>query len=131
MKASTPENPTKNLLEWTVFGISMVLVTSALAYLIVAALRVEDGPPEMRAEAGKPESKDGWLRIPVIVRNEGQKVAANVEVRVCIGSGEAKREAGFTLDFVPRGGSRNGAVSFRDMGGSQELECEVLGYEEP
>lgn len=131
MKVSTPENPTKNLLEWTVFGLCAVIVLTTLVCLSLAAVRVEDGPPEMRAEAGEPVAKDGWLRIPVTVRNEGQKVAANVEVKVCIGSGEAKREAGFTLDFVPRGGSRSGAVSFRDTGGPLEMECEVLGYEEP
>ncbi|RYD37440.1 MAG: hypothetical protein EOP85_17585 [Verrucomicrobiaceae bacterium] len=131
MNASTPENPTKNLLEWIVFGISTALVLTVLAMLTLAALQVDDGPPVMRAQAGQPVSKDGWLNIPVTVRNEGHKVAANVEVRVCIGTGEEKREAGFTVDFVPRGGSRSGAVSFRDMGGSQELECEVLGYEEP
>ena len=45
----------------------------------------------------------GGLRIPVTVRNDGHRVAANVEVRVCIGTGEAKHEAGFTVDFVPRG----------------------------
>lgn len=131
MKKSTPENPTKNLLEWLVFGISALLVLATLALLTVATLQVEDGPAEMRAETGKPVSKDGWMRIPVTVRNNGQRVAANVEVKVCIGSGEAKREAGFTIDFVPRGGSRTGAVSFREMGEPVALECEVLGYEEP
>ncbi len=131
MRKSTPENPAKNLLEWIVFGISAVLVAAVLVFLTMAALEVEEGPPVMRAEAGAPEAKDGWLRIPVTVRNEGNKVAANVEVRVCIGRGEEKREAGFTVDFVPRGGERKGAVSFRDAGGAGEVECEVLGYEEP
>jgi uncharacterized protein (TIGR02588 family) len=131
MRKSTPENPTKNLLEWMVFGISTALVLTTLAFLIMATVRVEDGPAEMRAEAGKPIAKDGWLRIPVTVRNDGHRVAANVEVRVCIGTGEEKHEAGFTVDFVPRGGSRTGAVSFKEMDGPLALECEVLGYEEP
>lgn len=131
MKKSTPENPTKNALEWTVFGICSVLVLSTLILLAIATFQVEDGPAEMRAETGKPVSKDGWIRIPVTVKNYGRRVAANVEVKVCLGQGEAKREAGFTIDFVPRGGSRTGAVSFREMGGGVILECEVLGYEEP
>ncbi|MES2437989.1 MAG: hypothetical protein V4584_02925 [Verrucomicrobiota bacterium] len=131
MRKSTPENPTKNLLEWIVFGISTALVLAALAFLTLATLRVEDGPAEMRAEAGTPVAKDGWLRIPVTVKNHGQRVAANVEVRVCIGSGADKHEAGFTVDFVPRGGSRTGAVSFKEREVPLELECEVLGYEEP
>ncbi len=131
MRKSTPEKPTKNLLEWTVFAISTALVVAVLAFLATASLRVEDGPAEMRAEAGKPVAKDGWLRIPVMVRNDGHRVAANVEVRVTIGTGEAMHEAGFTVDFVPRGGSRTGAVSFKEMEEPLELECEVLGYEEP
>ncbi|RYD20294.1 MAG: hypothetical protein EOP88_15615 [Verrucomicrobiaceae bacterium] len=131
MRKSTPENPAKNLLEWIVFGISAVLVMAVLVLLTMAALDVEDGPPELIAETGNPRTKDGWVRIPVTVRNEGNSVAANVEVRVCTGTGEARREAGFTLDFVPRGASRAGAVTFKDMGGAMELECEVLGYEEP
>jgi len=131
MKKSTPENPTKNLLEWAVFGICAVLVAVTLALLTFATFQVEEGPAEMRAEAGKPVSKDGWIRIPVTVRNDGRRVAANVEVRVCLGQGEEKRETGFTIDFVPRGASRTGAVSFRDKGEPMALECDVLGYEEP
>lgn len=131
MRKSTPENPAKNLLEWIVFGISAVLVLLVLALLANAAAHVEDGPPELHAEAGTPQTKNGWTRIPVTVKNEGNSVASNVEVRVCTGTGEARREAGFTLDFVPRGASRAGAVSFKDTGEPMELECEVLGYEEP
>jgi len=131
MKKSTPENPTKNLLEWAVFGISAVLVLATLVLLTIATFQVEDGPAEMRAEAGKPVSKDGWIRIPVTVNNNGQRVAANVEVKVCLGHGETRREAGFTIDFVPLGGSRSGAVSFRETGEPVVLECEVIGYEEP
>jgi uncharacterized protein (TIGR02588 family) len=131
MKKSTPENPTKNLLEWTVFGVCTMLVVVTLGLLTFATFQVEEGPAEMRAETGTPVSKNGWIRVPVTVRNNGQRVAANVEVKVCLGQGAEKREAGFTIDFVPRGGSRSGAVSFRDMGEPVALECEVLGYEEP
>ncbi|GAA5125753.1 hypothetical protein JIN84_14620 [Luteolibacter yonseiensis] len=131
MRKSTPENPTKNLLEWTVFGISSGLVLVTLTLLTLAAFGVEEGPAEMRAETGTPVSKDGWIRIPVTVKNNGERVAANVEVKVCLGHGEGKREAGFTIDFVPRGGSRAGAVSFRETGEPAVVECEVIGYEEP
>jgi uncharacterized protein (TIGR02588 family) len=130
MKTSTPEHPTKNLLEWTVFGISGVLVLAALSLLTAAALRHEDGPPDLHVEAGTPVAEDGWLRVPVTVRNHGHGVAANVEVSVRTKDSEP-REAGFTVDFVPRGGSRSGTVSFRDTGVPLELECGVTGYEEP
>ncbi len=131
MRKSTPENPTKNLLEWTVFAISAVLLLAVLVFLILAAVKVKEGPAELRAETGSPVSKDGWLRIPVTVSNHGQRVAANVEVRVTIGTGDAKREAGFTVDWVPRGGTRTGAVSFREAEVPGVVQGEILGYEEP
>lgn len=131
MNKSTPENPAKNLLEWTVFGMSTALVLAVLAFLTLAAVRLKDGPAVMSAEAGTPVARNGGLRIPVTVKNQGRSVAANVEVRVTMGTGEAKREAGFTVDFVPRGGSRAGAVSFKGSEAAGDLECEVVGYEEP
>lgn len=127
----SPEHTTKNLLEWTVFGISSLLVLTILILLAKTAIEVKDGPARLRAQTGTPAVKDGWLRIPVTVTNDGESVAANVEVQVCIGSGAERREAGFSIDFVPRGATRNGAVSFKGGQPPTDLECEVLGYEEP
>ncbi|MES2920921.1 MAG: hypothetical protein V4819_05220 [Verrucomicrobiota bacterium] len=128
---SSPDPTTKNLLEWTVFGISSVIVLTILVLLTMAAITVKEGSARLRAETGKPLVENGWLRIPITVANDGERVAANVEVQVCIGSGAERREAGFSIDFVPRGATRNGSVSFKGTELPQNLECEVLGYEEP
>lgn len=131
MRKSTPENPAKNLLEWIVFGVSLVLVVSTLAYLVYSALRVPEGPALLRAEAAAPVYADGIARIPVTVKNEGKRVAVNVEVQVSVGEGEQKLEGGFTIDFVPRGATRSGAVSFKVNPLPGPPECEVIGYDEP
>lgn len=128
---SSAGHATKNALEWTVFGISTLLVLTTLGFLVYSTVTVTEGPALMRAQAGDPISKDGWIRIPVTVRNQGESVAANVEVKVILGTGAEKREAGFSVDFVPREGSRTGSVSFKDTGGPLILQCEVVGYEEP
>lgn len=128
---STPDQPTKNPLEWTVFAISGVLVAATFALLAMAALQVKEGPPRLHAETGPPVMLSGWVRIPVTVTNSGDRVAANVQVQVRAGSGSNEREGGFTLDFVPRGASRTGSVSFKSSEVPPGIECEVLGCEEP
>jgi uncharacterized protein (TIGR02588 family) len=126
-----PEHTTKNWLEWTVFGISVALVSTILILLANAAVRTKVGPARLRAETGPAVAENGWLRIPVTITNDGENVASNVDVQVRIGSWEQQREAGFSIDFVPRGATRKGAVSFKGAQMPTDFECEVLGYEEP
>jgi uncharacterized protein (TIGR02588 family) len=126
-----PQHTTKNLLEWTVFGISTVLVLTIVALLANAALRIKEGPARLRAETGPAVAENGWFRIPVTITNDGERVASNVDVQVRIGSGAQQREAGFSIDFVPRGATRKGAVSFKGAQMPTDIECEVLGYVEP
>ncbi len=131
MKKPPLDNTSKNRLEWAVFAISAILVLGTLGYLLKSALEVEVGPAKLTVETGPPVEENGWTRFPVTVSNNGQRVAANVEIQIAIGSGESKQQAGFTLDFVPRGSSRQGAASFRGTGLTETPRCDVLGYEEP
>jgi len=131
MRKSTPENPAKNLLEWIVFSISAVLVLSTLSFLVYSALRVPEGPALLRAEAAAPVYADGVTRVPVTVKNEGKRVAVNVEVQVSVGDGDQKLEGSFTIDFVPRDAVRSGAVSFSVNPLPGPPKCEVIGYDEP
>ncbi len=124
------DNAAKNLLEWAVFAISALLVLATLGYLGKWALETEEGPVRLAVKTGPPVVENGWTRFPVTVSNTGQRVAANVEVQIAIGSGETRQQASFTLDFVPRGGSRTGAASFKTTGLKETPQCDVLGYEE-
>lgn len=131
MSKSTPDNPTKNALEWAVFGVSSVLVLLTVGWLGWSAATTQKGPAKLEITAGKPVVENGWVKIPVTVRNRGQHVAANVQVQVCIGSGEDRREAGFTLDFVSRDAERRGTAAFKGATLPTVPECQVVGYEEP
>lgn len=125
------ENRTKNSLEWTVFGLSTVLVLAVIVLLAIAATRTRPGPPRLRVTTGKPAAAAGWITIPVTVRNEGGQVAENVHVRVVIGAGDSRLEAGFTIAYVPRDAERKGSVSFRSDDPNPQPTCEILGYREP
>ncbi len=119
---------TKNALEWTVFGLSAALVLATIGLLIFAEIRREDGPPRLVVMTGTPSLHGGRTVIPVTVTNRGGSVAENVNVRICIGTSDDRREAGFTIDYIPRSATRKGAVSFAGSDPDIVPDCRVLGY---
>lgn len=122
---------TKNPLEWTVFGISLMLVLATLGLLLAAALHVGNGPAKLTITTGEAQLMDGRTIIPVIVKNDGGEVAENVEVKVTLGEGAGLQEAGFTLDFIPRGAERKGVVSFTAENGRSKPVASIVGYGTP
>jgi uncharacterized protein (TIGR02588 family) len=120
----------KNGLEWTVFGISTVLVIALVGWLIYASTLEEKAEVKLTAMTEEPQAMDGWHQVPVVVMNEGGVTAESVEVEI-IAVVDGKEQAGtFTLDFVPKGGTRRGAVSFKG-GPPTEVTPRVIGYSEP
>lgn len=128
---SQQDRATKNVLEWTVFGISSTLVISVFVTLLIWAVSTEEGEPQLKVEMAKPQLNGEWLQVPVTVSNHGSGVAANVEIRVRCGEGDQAKEAGFTVDFIPRGGFRKGSVAFHGMTLADQVRCDVVGYEVP
>lgn len=127
--SATPR--TKNALEWTVFGISLVLVLATLGLLVSAAIFTGKGPARLSVRTGESHVDGGRLVIPVTVINKGAEVAENVEVSVTVGEGDARQEASFTLDFVPRDATREGVVSFPADAGKDAPVSRIVGYSKP
>ena len=129
MNAKSKERPPagKNPLEWSVFGFSALLVIAVVAVLTGEAIRWKDSPPRLRVELGQPERQEGFWCLPVKVRNDGEGLAADVEIEVKAG-GET---AGFTIDFVPRGTEREGRVSFPESIDPRDAVVSIRGYQEP
>jgi uncharacterized protein (TIGR02588 family) len=120
----------KNALEWTVFGLSTVLVLALVGWLLYAATLEENAEVKLTATTEEPQPMNGWHQVPVVVMNEGGVTAAGVEV-VVTAMVDGKEQAGtFTIDFVPKGGTRRGAVSFKG-GQPTEVAPRVIGYSEP
>ena len=128
-KKESKERPPagKNPLEWTVFGISLLLVLGVVVVLGMEALRWQKTPARLKVELGEPEKRSGEWCVPVKVTNEGEGLASNVEIEVSAG----EEQAGLTMDFVPRGTERLGKVCFPESVDPKTLEGRVLGYEEP
>lgn len=117
----------KNPLEWAVFAFSLVLVLGVIGVLAREAWHWQDGPPRLSAEIGGAALQDGTRWLHVNVRNDGEELAADVEVQVKAGD----ETAGFTLDFVPRGTVRSGRVSFPQSIDPSTAKVSIRGYREP
>ncbi len=123
----------KNWLEWTVFGVGLVLVVSTLAYLVYDGATAADTPPDVEARLGEPRPGGAGFLVPVTVSNRGGRTAEGVTVEVVLEApGAAQPERGeFTLAFLPRGGTREGWVAFRTDPRAGRLNARAIGYQEP
>lgn len=120
----------KNVLEWTVFGLSSLLVVGLVGWLIYAATLEEDPEVRLSAKAEDPVEANGWYQVSVVVTNDGGLTAEGVEVIVSATVDGREQTGSFVVDFVPKGGSRRGAVSFKGSGKPSQVVPRVIGFSE-
>lgn len=124
----------KNRVEWTVFAVGLVLVLSALAYLVYDGATMGSDPPSIEVSLGTPAERTHNFIVPVTVTNHGDATAEGVTVEVLLESDRAEEPAArgeLTIAFLPRRATREGFVTFqRDPRGAR-LTARVLGYEKP
>ena len=123
----------KNWLEWIVFGVGLLLVASTLSYLVYDGATAADTPPDVEVNLGEPQPGGVGFLVPVTVFNRGGQTAEGVSVEVVLETGGAPGEerGEFTVAFLPRGGTREGWVSFRSDPRAGRLTARAPGYEQP
>lgn len=123
----------KNALEWTVFGLSLLLVTATFGWLVYQALHLGTAPPRLEISLGAPVKAGTQMLVPVKVENRGDSTAAGVEIEVERRSGKsgAKETASFSFAHLPRSSQREGWVAFEAPLHQDELSAKIVGYEEP
>lgn len=122
----------KNWFEWTVFGISAVLVLGTLAFLVSDASTART-PPDVIVEVGEAVPGTGGHRLPIAIINRGGETAEEVHVEVMMESGSGGKEtAEVVIAFLPRGSRREAWVTFReDPRSARTIEARARGYEVP
>ena len=124
----------KNWLEWTVFGVGLVLVASTLAYLVYDGASMGEAPPDIHVTLGAPERRGAEFLVPVAATNRGDETAEGVQIEVSLeradGGGEPERGE-FAIAFLPRRATRRGWVAFATDPAAGQLKPRVLGYEKP
>ena len=124
--------PKKNVLEWSVFLASAIIVLATLGYLGVSAIRGDKSPPDLRVLVGTPVWHAGVHRVPIVVRNLGESTAGSVHIEVVLRRGEEEVErAELDLAFVPRKSEREGWVTFRNDPRCCAVVTRAVGYERP
>ena len=124
--------PAKNWLEWTVFGVGLVLVLATLGFLIRESLAASGGPPEVVARLGSPRASAGGFMVPVEVANVGKGTAEDVKVTVVLELPRSEREeAELDIAFLPRDSRRDGWVTFRSDPAGGTLRLGPVAFEVP
>ena len=121
----------KNALEWTVFGVSLVLVLATFGYLVRESLTVTAGPPEVVVVLGEPRTGAGGHMVQVTAENRGGETAEDVQIAVRLEVGEVEEEAVLVVPYLPRDSRRSGWVSFRGDPGAGELRVAGVAYQVP
>lgn len=124
--------PSKNRLEWTVFGISLVLVLATLGFLVRESIAGSDGPPEVVVRLGEVHRTGSGYLVPVEVENPGGATAEDVQVPIFLELPGGRREqARLAIAFLPRDSKRSGWVSFRQDPREGTLRVGAIAFEAP
>lgn len=130
-KHASASSHKKNVLEWSIFGLSLVLLAAVLAALAHQALTIGEEPARLSITLGTPVVGHGQVRIPLKVSNDGDSPAVAVAIEVT-GMLDGAREASpLTFDYIPRHAHRAGWVSFPNEVIPSALSARVLGYADP
>ncbi|SDL28258.1 TIGR02588 family protein [Catalinimonas alkaloidigena] len=125
--------PEKNGLEWSVFGISLLLIAAALAFLGYLWATRQPTPPDLQATAHPAEPHADYYAVPVTVTNQGGMSAESVQLEVVLETqGQALETGELTFDYCPRQSTRNGWVGFHhNPAQADTVRVRVVSYLEP
>lgn len=127
------EKDIKNWFEWTVFGLSLVLVLAILGYLGYKVYHHSETPPEIVAQVWPAPSSYTPNRYQVQVENKGGSSAEEVRVEVSIRRGGQELEkAELQIAFVPQESKREGWVVFEQAASqSDSVVARIISFEKP
>lgn len=127
------EDDDKNALEWTVFGVSLVLVLSILAYLSYQAYMDEPSTPDLVVDYYHDPTASAPQRYRVVVYNKGGETAEEVQVELTIEREEKELEsAQLNIAFAPKKSKREGWVNFKkEPTQADTLVARVVSYKRP
>ena len=121
----------KNTLEWTVFGVGLILVLATLGYLIREAFTTGSRPPELVVRLGVARAVTEGFQVPVTVVNRGDRVAEAVSVTITLTAKAEREEAVLSIAFLPHQSRRQGWVTFRGDPKDGDLQVGPVAYASP
>lgn len=121
----------KNRLEWTVFGVSLLLILAITGVLLRQQFTGGSDPASLVTTAGDTITTPGGYAIAIDVRNEGDRTAEDVRLEVTLTSNGTVETGGAVIRYVPYRSSRRAWVAFTRDPREGDLRIRVRGYLEP
>ena len=123
----------KNLLEWSVFGVSFLLILALLGYLALKSFSYKDTPPDLQVSIKPEPGRQDQNIYRLELRNYGDQAAENIQVEVAlVVQGQELETAQALFPLAPHESAMNAWVTFRTPRKSgQQVKVHVLGYNQP
>ena len=119
-------------IEWTVAGLSGVLVLAMIGFILYQAISAATKTPELSVAVERIEAAGDGFRVAFRAINAGDTTAAGVTIEGQLQSGDETIETSeVTLDYVPAHSERKGGLLFNHDPSRYQLQLEAKGYKEP
>jgi len=123
--------PKKNWLEWTVFGLSAVIILAVVAVLAFETATVTDSPPQLSVSVGDIVAQPAGYSIPLTVENTGGNTAENASLELTVERNGEQETGECQIAFVPRQSSGECWVMLSENPEGGVVKARVLGFEQP
>ena len=123
----------KNLLEWTVFFLSLLLITGILGYLVYQTAIYQPGSPDLDITYVHDPSPHAPYRYFMRIKNHGNETAEEVQVEMVLEQdGKEIEVATMAIPYSPKQSVREGWVLFsKDPAAADTLYARVVSYKKP
>ncbi len=124
--------PAKNALEWSVFGVALLLVTATVGYLLRETLATGNRHARIEVRLGDARPNGPGFIVSVTARNHGDRVAEDVQVAVTLepASGPSE-EATLAIPYLARHSAEQGWVGFRSDPRRGTLRVSGVAFRSP
>jgi uncharacterized protein (TIGR02588 family) len=123
----------KNILEWTIFGISLLLIIAVLCFLVYETATHKPSPPDVLVTYTPSPSENTPYRYHLTIENTGDETAEDVIIELVLRSGgQAIEKSEVQLPFLPQGSKKESWVSFiNDPATADSVLAKVVSFKRP
>ena len=129
---ATPQEESPSLLEWIFAAIGVLIVASAIGFLVYRGATKGDTPPAIKVEVESVTPTGENYLVNFRVHNTGDTTAAGLTIEGELKNGEKPEEtSAVTMTYVPAQSARRGGLFFTKNPNEFQLKIRAKGYERP
>jgi len=123
----------KNVLEWIIFSISLLLTAGTIGYLGYKTYTHQPSPPDILVRYTPDPTDNAPYRYHLVIENIGGETAEEVLIEVILQESEETIESSeVTLSFVPKKSTQESWVNFtNDPASADTLLAKVVSFKKP